>query len=144
MSAGAIGQLAASPTDLVKVQMQTEGLRALKGEVRLYNGTFHCFRSMYNEMGLIGMWRGWFPNVQRAALVQLGDLTAYDVAKQKILLHTPLEDNFFLHGCASIVAGLVATITSTPSDVLKTRIMSNPDAYKSTFDCLCKTVSNEG
>jgi len=144
MSAGAIGQFAASPTDLVKVQMQTEGFRALKGEEKLYSGTMHCFRSMYQKMGFVGMWRGWFPNVQRAALVQLGDLTAYDIAKQKILLHTPLEDNFVSHGCASIVAGLVATIMSTPSDVLKTRIMSNPDAYKSTLDCLVKTVKADG
>merc|ERR1711994_498400 len=79
MSAGAIGQFAASPTDLVKVQMQTEGFRALKGEEKLYSGTMHCFRSMYQKMGFVGMWRGWFPNVQRAALVQLGDLTAYDI-----------------------------------------------------------------
>eukprot|EP01084_Bolivina_argentea_P090095 162396_1 len=140
MTAGAIGQFAASPTDLIKVQMQTEGFRALKGEPRLYSGVLHCTRSMYKKMGFFGMWRGWFPNVQRAALVQLGDLTAYDIAKQKILLHTPLEDNFVAHGAASIMAGLVATIMSTPSDVLKTRIMSNPDAYKSTFDCLRKTV----
>ena len=144
MCAGAIGQFAASPTDLIKVQMQTEGFRQLKGEARLYTGTINCFYSMYNKLGFIGMWRGWFPNVQRAALVQLGDLTAYDIAKQKILLYTPLEDNFLSHGCASIVAGLVATIMSTPSDVLKTRIMSNPDAYKSTLDCLMKTVNNEG
>jgi len=144
MSAGAIGQFAASPTDLVKVQMQTEGFRALKGEERLYSGTMHCFRSMYQKMGFVGMWRGWFPNVQRAALVQLGDLTAYDIAKQKLLMHTPLEDNFVAHGCASIAAGLVATIMSTPSDVLKTRIMSNPDAYSSTLDCLVKTVRNDG
>ena len=76
--------------------------------------------------------------------MQLGDLAAYDLAKQKILLHTPLKDNFVTHGCASIVAGLVSTIMSTPSDVLKTRIMSNPGLYKSTGDCLVKTVKNEG
>lgn len=144
LSAGAIGQFAASPTDLVKVQMQTEGFRALKGEPKLYKGTMHCFRSMYQKLGFFGMWRGWFPNCQRAALVQLGDLTAYDIAKQKILLYTPLEDNFMAHGAASVVAGLVATVMSTPSDVLKTRIMSDPDAYKSTWDCLVKTVRNDG
>mmetsp|Transcript_51840 Transcript_51840/g.85836 ORF Transcript_51840/g.85836 Transcript_51840/m.85836 type:complete len:89 (+) Transcript_51840:1-267(+) len=48
------------------------------------------------------------------------------------------------HGAASICAGLVATVMSTPSDVLKTRIMSNPDAYSSTLDCLMKTVRNDG
>ena len=89
------------------------------------------------------LWKGWFPNVQRAAFVQLGDLAAYDLAKQKLLLYTSLEDNFLCHGCASIIAGLVSTIMSTPSDVLKTRIMSNPGLYKSTTDCLIKTVKNE-
>ena len=141
---GAIGQFAASPTDLVKVQMQTEGFRALKGEPRLYTGTFNCLSSLYSKLGFFQMWKGWFPNVQRAALVQLGDLTAYDMAKQNILKYTAMEDNFIAHGCASIVAGLVATIMSTPSDVLKTRIMSNPDAYKGTLDCLVKTVKNDG
>jgi len=144
MSAGAIGQFAASPTDLIKVQMQTEGFRALQGQQRLYSGTRHCATEMYRKMGVVGLWRGWLPNVQRAALVQLGDLTAYDMAKQKLLLHTRLEDNFVAHGAASIVAGLVATVMSTPSDVLKTRIMSNPDAYSSTTDCLVKTVRNDG
>ena len=32
MTAGACGQFIASPTDLVKVRMQTEGLKKLKGE----------------------------------------------------------------------------------------------------------------
>lgn len=144
MSSGAIGQFIASPTDLVKVQMQTEGFRVIQGEKMLYNGTFHCFKSMYAQMCFFGMWKGWFPNVQRAAFVQLGDLTAYDMSKQALLKYTPLEDNFVCHGCASICAGLVATIMSTPSDVLKTRIMSNPQLYKGTWDCAVKTVSEYG
>ena len=32
----------------------------------------------------------------------------------------------------------------TPSDVLKTRIMSNPGLYKNTMDCLMKTVRARG
>jgi len=144
LSAGAIGQFIASPTDLVKVQMQTEGLRKLRGQPMLYTGTWNCFVTCFRNYGFFGMWRGWFHNVQRAALVQLGDLTAYDLAKQKILLHTRLQDNFLTHGCASIVAGLVSTVMSTPSDVLKTRIMSNPTKYHGTWDCAVKTVSEEG
>ncbi len=34
LSAGAAAQFIASPTDLVKVQMQTEGRRALEGKPR--------------------------------------------------------------------------------------------------------------
>jgi len=144
MSAGAIGQFVASPTDLVKVQMQTEGFRKLRGEPALYNGTIHCFRSVYSKYGFFGMWKGWNPNVQRAALVQLGDLTAYDIAKQNLLKHTSLEDNIMCHTAASFMAGLVSTIMSTPSDVLKTRIMTNPTQYNGTWDCLVQTVRAEG
>lgn len=36
MTAGALGQLIASPTDLVKVRMQMEGRRILQGKKPLY------------------------------------------------------------------------------------------------------------
>ena len=36
MASGAIGQLIASPTDLVKVQMQMEGRRILEGKPPRY------------------------------------------------------------------------------------------------------------
>lgn len=144
MTAGAVGQFVASPTDLVKVQMQTEGFRKLRGEPPLYNGTLHCFRVIYSKYGFFGMWKGWFPNVQRAALVQLGDLTAYDVAKQNLLKHTSLQDNVVCHSLASFMAGLVSTIMSTPSDVLKTRIMTNPTKYHGTWDCMMQTIRAEG
>ena len=68
----------------------------------------NCFGALYKQHGFFGMWRGWAPNCQRAAFVQLGDIAAYDVAKQAILRNTSLKDNFFTHGLASIAAGFVA------------------------------------
>lgn len=52
MSAGAIGQFFASPTDLVKVQMQMEGKRKLEGKpLRLVpltaGGFFPCYWSLF-------------------------------------------------------------------------------------------------
>ena len=44
---------------------------------------------------------------------------------------------FFL----SICSGLVAATLGTPADVIKTRIMNNPDLYKGTIDCFKKSVS---
>ena len=32
----------------------------------------HAFRTIVTESGVRGLWRGWVPNVQRAALVNMG------------------------------------------------------------------------
>ena len=106
MASGGFGQFLASPTDLVKVQMQMEGRRILEGKsprykwpleivinsltIKIlitqwfsvfmwwfyvsfrYRGTAHAFSSIVRKNGFTGLWKGWLPNVQRAALVNLG------------------------------------------------------------------------
>lgn len=93
------------------------------------------------------MWKGSIPNVQRAALVNLGDLTTYDTAKQVIMKKTGLPDSHLLHCLSrfvtvivfainlilqltvflfSVCAGLVAATLGTPADVVKTRVMNQP------------------
>eukprot|EP00058_Branchiostoma_floridae_P020628 XP_002606118.1 hypothetical protein BRAFLDRAFT_125117 [Branchiostoma floridae] len=106
--AGSLGQFIASPTDLVKVQMQMEGRRILEGKPARVRGTWHAFTKILAEGGIRGLWKGWVPNVQRAALVNMGD-------------------------------------------VVKTRIMNQPTdsmgrgtLYRSSVDCLVKTVRKEG
>ena len=37
-----------------------------------YRGTAHAFSSIVKQNGITGLWKGWLPNVQRAALVNLG------------------------------------------------------------------------
>ncbi|XP_033102584.1 mitochondrial uncoupling protein 4-like isoform X2 [Anneissia japonica] len=101
LSAGAIGQFIASPADLVKVQMQMEGRRVLEGKPPRIKGTFHAFTRILKEGGIRGLWKGWVPNVQRAALVNMGDLATYDTTKQIILRNTDLTDNWLTHTLAS-------------------------------------------
>ncbi|XP_023780044.1 mitochondrial uncoupling protein 4 isoform X4 [Cyanistes caeruleus] len=104
MSAGAIGQFFASPTDLVKVQMQMEGKRKLEGKPLRFWGMHHAFLKILSEGGVRGLWAGWVPNVQRAALVNMGVSVAV----------------------GSACSGLVAAVLETPADVVKTRIMNQP------------------
>ncbi|NXS54088.1 UCP4 protein, partial [Brachypteracias leptosomus] len=151
MSAGAIGQFFASPTDLVKVQMQMEGRRKLEGKPPRFRGVHHAFVKILSEGGVRGLWAGWVPNVQRAALVNMGDLTTYDSVKHFLLLNTLLVDNSVTHSIASCCSGLVAAVLGTPADVVKTRIMNQPRdkqgrglLYKSSTDCLIQTVQGEG
>uniref|UniRef100_A0A4W4HTZ5 Mitochondrial uncoupling protein 4 n=2 Tax=Electrophorus electricus TaxID=8005 RepID=A0A4W4HTZ5_ELEEL len=148
---GALGQFLASPTDLVKVQMQMEGKRKLEGQPPRVRGVHHAFIKIASEGGLRALWAGWAPNVQRAALVNLGDLTTYDSVKHFLLRNATLQDNCLCHGLASTCSGLVAATMGTPADVVKTRIMNQPwDSngkgllYKSSVDCLVQTVKIEG
>ena len=88
MTSGAIAQFCASPTDLIKVRMQTEGQKLLRqqgGRSIRPKTMMATFREVLNGGGgVLGLWKGCVPNVQRAALVNLGDLTGYDQAKRML------------------------------------------------------------
>jgi len=151
MAAGGMGQFVASPTDLIKTQIQMEGKRRLQGKKPRVNGAYDAFKKILAQNGVRGLWRGCWPNVQRAALVNLGDLSTYDSVKAAILKNTSLKDNSLTHCLSSACAGLVGAIMGTPADVVKARMMNQPiDSngrgliYKSSFECLSKTIKNEG
>ncbi|CAH1793632.1 unnamed protein product [Owenia fusiformis] len=151
LTAGALGQFLASPADLVKVQMQMEGKRRLEGKPPRVKSAWHAFRKILQQGGIKGLWKGWVPNVQRAALVNMGDLATYDSAKHFILRNTQLDDNYITHTLSSACSGMVSASLSTPLDVVKTRIMNQPTdvhsrglLYKGSVDCLMKTINKEG
>jgi len=151
MTAGGVGQLVASPTDLIKTQIQMEGKRRLQGKPPRVKGMMDAFQKIVAQGGIAGLWRGCWPNVQRAALVNLGDLSTYDTIKRKLLINTNLKDNSVTHCLSSACAGLVGAIMGTPADVVKARIMNQPTdnngkglLYKSSMDCLAKTIKHEG
>lgn len=94
------------------------------------------------------MYTGCAPAIQRAALVNLGELTAYDTAKNALVPH--LGDNAACHTCSAVCSGFFASLCSTPADVAKSRIMNQSRSrdgdhlYTGTVDCWVKTVRNEG
>ncbi|XP_065198960.1 mitochondrial uncoupling protein 4-like [Sycon ciliatum] len=150
MAAGCLAQFLASPNDLVKVRMQMEGRRLLEGKEPRVRGVWHAYSTIVKLDGVRGLWKGWVPNVQRAALVNMGDLTTYDSVKHRLLESTSLQDNAVTHAIASGCSGLVAAVVSTPADVVKTRMMNQPvvdgrgTLYSSSADCLLQTVRQEG
>ncbi|KAG5675435.1 hypothetical protein PVAND_005339 [Polypedilum vanderplanki] len=151
VSAGALAQFLASPADLVKVHVQMEGKRRLMGLEPRVHSAAHAFKEIVKRGGIFGLWKGSIPNVQRAAFVNLGDLTTYDTVKRYILTNTGLPDDHVVHIMSSICAGLVAAMLGTPADVIKTRVMNQPTddlgrglLYKGSVDCFQQTVKKEG
>lgn len=143
-------QVVASPADLVKVRMQADGHMVSQGLQPRYSGPFDALNKIIRAEGIRGLWKGVFPNVQRAFLVNMGELACYDHAKRFVIQNRISEDNIYAHSLASVMSGLSATALSCPADVVKTRMMnqamSNKERilYNSSYDCLVKTVKIEG
>lgn len=151
VGAGGLAQWLASPADLVKVHIQMEGKRRLLGLEPRVHGAAHAFREIVSRGGIAGLWKGSVPNVQRAALVNLGDLTTYDTVKRFVMKKSGLPDCHLVHIISSICAGLVAATMGSPADVVKTRVMNQPTdingkglLYKGSLDCLQQTIGKEG
>lgn len=150
MIAGGIAQTIAVPFDVVKVRMMGDGRLVAAGKLERprYSGLFNAFRTIYMTDGLRGMYTGCAPAIQRAALVNLGELTTYDTAKGFFV--TKFGDTLLCHICSAVCSGFFASLCSTPADVAKSRIMNqarNLDGslpYNGTIDCWIKTVRNEG
>ncbi|KAK6009896.1 hypothetical protein OSTOST_25146, partial [Ostertagia ostertagi] len=140
--------------------MQMEGLRKLQHLPLRYHGAWNCFASLYRTQGFFGLWLGWIPNCQRAALLNMADIATYDYVKHKLLGDYELPDNWITHALASACAGLSAAIVSLPSDVVKTRMMDqirheldrkmahvqskHVPLYNGCIDCFVKIVRHEG
>ncbi|KAG0566373.1 hypothetical protein M758_7G056400 [Ceratodon purpureus] len=146
-ASGIIGQVIASPADLVKVRMQADGRLVKLGQQPRYTGLVDAFTKIARAEGVTGLWRGVGPNAQRAFLVNMGELACYDQSKQWIIGRGIAGDNIGAHTLASVMSGLSATILSCPADVVKTRMMNQAAGvavYRNSLDCLTKTVKAEG
>ncbi|KMT07017.1 hypothetical protein BVRB_6g153480 isoform B [Beta vulgaris subsp. vulgaris] len=147
---GVIAQVVASPADLVKVRMQADGRLICQGLQPRYSGPIDAFSKIIAAEGFRGLWKGVVPNMQRAFLVNMGELACYDHAKHFVIRNQIANDNIYAHTLASIMSGLSATTLSCPADVVKTRMMNQAASedgklmYKNSYDCLVKTVKLEG
>lgn len=132
--------------------MQSDGRLVKLGSPPRYNGMWDAFSKIVRDDGFLGLWRGVGPNAQRAFLVNMGELACYDQSKQFLMRNIINNDNIYVHTLASMMSGLCATTLSCPADVIKTRVMNQAShyndgkhaVYKSSFDCLVRTVRAEG
>merc|ERR1719401_216671 len=147
--AGAIGAFAGNPGDLAMVRMQADG-KLPEAERRGYKNFFDAVAKIARSEGVLAMWKtGVVPNMNRATIITVGQLAAYDQFKQ-MLLDFGAKDGIPTHFGASFMAAFVASAMSNPVDVAKTRLMNQKaDAsgvmkYSGTADCMAKIVRAEG
>ncbi|KAK7301815.1 hypothetical protein RJT34_12691 [Clitoria ternatea] len=139
---GALAITVANPTDLVKVRLQAEG-QLPPGVPRRYSSAMDAYLTILRQEGLGALWTGLGPNITRNAIINAAELASYDQVKRTILKIPGFMDNVYTHLLAGLGAGLFAVFIGSPVDVVKSRMMGD-STYKSTFDCLLKTLFNEG
>lgn len=77
--------------------MQAENKKNIINNKSSSSSSFEIFKKIYKLNGIRGLWKGSFINVQRAALVNLGDLTTYDYVKRYLIYNYNFNDNFITH-----------------------------------------------
>ena len=152
--AGALASAAASPTDLVKVRLQTDGqLRGPNGAIlpKKYRGMTHAFRSILRDEGLVGLWKGVGPTVGRATVLAAAELSTYDEVKGQLLQTPYFQEGLLLTVCTSAISGWLSTLASSPFDVVKSRVMGQPlhadgtgKLYRGMVHCIVVSVQREG
>merc|ERR550525_1967317 len=105
-----------NPTEVLKTQIQSCKTERLTMR--------HVTSSVWRNEGLLGFWAGVQPNVARCFLVNAAELGTYDQAKHEIISRGILPDGMWAHVGASGIAGTASAVTSTPVDVVKTRLMN--------------------
>lgn len=154
MLAGALcGGAAATlccPADVVKVRLQAPPPGG-PGSAPRYRNVAHAFSTIYAHEGVRGLWSGWSPTAQRAAVVACVELAVYDEAKAVLVDRGFPSDSPVTHIGASIGAAFLSCLAASPADVVKSRLMAQPVdsrgrglTYSSTLDCVKRSIAGEG
>jgi hypothetical protein len=147
---GGVSSAICNPTDVIKVRMQADGSKP--GVPPRYRNVVHAFSTIARTEGLRGLYTGVSPTVQRAAVVAAVELASYDECKVLLVKWGFSGTSVLTHFGASIMAGFLSSIASSPLDVMKSRVMNQPVdpvtgkglRYSSTVDCMRKAVQSEG
>ena len=136
---GASAIAIANPTDVVKVRLQAQGK---SGAPKRYRGSFDCYHKIYLKEGLKGFYSGFLPNMLSSSILNTAELVTYFHSKQILLKH--FNEGAALHLFCGFLSGLVCVAIGTPFVMIKTRMMNRQVNYHGVFDCVRKTLQQEG
>jgi hypothetical protein len=136
-TAGGVAIAVFNWTEVLKTRMQTSKTKVTMREVA---------REVLAKDGPLGFWKGLKPNVARTFMVNAAELGTYDQVKTMLVPH--VGDNPLAHLGASSVSAVCSALTSTPADVIKSRLMNSSAAgapqYSGVVDALTTIVRVEG
>ncbi|PVU88602.1 hypothetical protein BB559_004001 [Furculomyces boomerangus] len=149
-TAGIANSIVSGPVEHVRTRLQVQ-TAAVGGGKQLYSGTFDCIKQIYGQYGLLGLYKGQAPTLVREFFGYGAYFSAYEFLVQKELARTGLKRDQLpswqvcLYGSA---AGFSMWLSCYPIDAIKSKIQTDgfgsSRKYNGMFDCLRKTLANEG
>jgi solute carrier family 25 oxoglutarate transporter 11 len=94
----------------------------------------------------LALWRGSFPTIVRAGMMNMGMIAPYEEIKERINAWTHTQDALGTRIFSSVIAGIVASTLALPPDNLKTklqRMKKGADGkypYTGLVDCFTKSI----
>ncbi|TCD71641.1 hypothetical protein EIP91_007388 [Steccherinum ochraceum] len=149
--AAGIGSSVANPADVIKVRMQ-----AHYPQGRPYRNTLHAFATVFKEGaarlpdspirgGLRTLYRGVEATTTRGIILTVSQVASYDHVKQTLKNKGIMKEGVGLHFTSSLFAGFFCSVTSSPVDVVKVRLMTDKHhEFKGALDCAGKVLLHEG
>lgn len=119
VSSGGLAMVLANPVDVIKIRFQSDSSKNPR-----YSGLFDAVKKITKAEGMNGFYQSLGVNVMRNSTKAGAELACYDQTKTYILKNGWMEDDLPLHLLASTNAGFIATVITSPIDVLKSVYMN--------------------
>lgn len=114
-----------APLELVRTNLQAHGSQ-VAGKMVHYSGPVDVMRRVYATRGVVGMFNGLWPTLLRDVPFSSVYWTLYEyvrvTARQKAWLNDTGWSTFGVNFVAGAGAGMVASVVTTPFDVVKTHM----------------------
>ena len=149
--AGALTKTSVAPLERVKILFQIQGMKGETGSTRKYRGLSQALRLIVQEEGTIGLWKGNGANCVRVVPVYALKFAFNDTFKDMVRNESQETTNdltVLQRMLAGTMAGLCQTTITYPLELIRTRLSLGPALsgmhYNGIFDCLTKTIEQEG
>jgi len=146
---GVIGSFFANAFYVAKTRVQSSTSNAPSvGFQRQYKGSWDALKSIFQEEGFKGFFRGYQAAAIRMIVASSTQLATYDEFKSRILKYIK-ADAILVHCLASFGASLVMAVALNPFDTVLTRLQNQKvengkgTTYKGWTDCFLKIAKTE-
>jgi hypothetical protein len=144
--AGVISNGLCTPTDLVKIKLQSDIGKSKDIVRRKYNGITSVVKNIYQTNGLRSFWRGISLTSGRAGMIALADIVTYDYIRSFLINKMKYNESYVTYFIASCFTGLCSTSVTTPIDHVKTNYLNykHIKKYTSVINCTSRLYKETG